>query len=180
MLNSQRFAKCSHLWPSSVFKRTPVAGFQIITVLSELPLAMSPSIDQATAQTGPLPFLNMSVTALPLSPAAGLNTNAKCSHLWPFRHKIFHLWPFRHKIFAPICAQMSWMRPSPAPACRSRRERANIARSKFPRQSAPFPILSLRSSSAAPRLHGTQRGGMHTASCGGARSRRLHSAARSP
>jgi hypothetical protein len=67
MRNSQRFAKCSHLWPSSVFKRTPVAGFQIITVLSELPLAMLPSIDQATARTGPLPFLNMSVTALHLS-----------------------------------------------------------------------------------------------------------------
>jgi hypothetical protein len=28
------------------------------------------------------------------------------------------------------------------------------------------------------RLHGTQRSGTHTASCGGARSRRLHSAAR--
>jgi hypothetical protein len=106
MRNSQRFAKCSHLWPSSVFKRTPVAGFQIITVLSVLPLAMLPSIDQATARTGPLPFLNMSSTALRLCPAAGLNTNAKCSHLWPFRHKIF----------APVCAQMRWMRPSPAPA----------------------------------------------------------------
>ena len=39
-------------------------------------------------------------------PVTGLNTNAKCCHLWPFRHKIF----------APVCVQMRWMRPSSAPA----------------------------------------------------------------
>jgi hypothetical protein len=52
MLNSQRSAKCCHLWPSSVFKHSPVDGFQIFTVWSSLPLASSPSIDQSTAFTG--------------------------------------------------------------------------------------------------------------------------------
>jgi hypothetical protein len=61
MLNSQRFAQCCHLWPSSVFKSSPVDEFQIITVLSALPLAMLPPIDQATARTYFLPFFNMSV-----------------------------------------------------------------------------------------------------------------------
>jgi hypothetical protein len=51
MLNSQRFENCRNLWPSSVFKRSPVDEFQIITVLSVLPLAILPSIDQATAFT---------------------------------------------------------------------------------------------------------------------------------
>ena len=45
------FPNCSNLWPSSVFKRSPVDEFQIITVLSVLPLAILPSIDQATAFT---------------------------------------------------------------------------------------------------------------------------------
>ena len=40
--------------PSSVFKRSPVDEFQIITVLSVLPLATLPSIDQATASSLPL------------------------------------------------------------------------------------------------------------------------------
>ena len=30
----QLFAKCSHLWPSSVFKHSPADGFQIFTVAS--------------------------------------------------------------------------------------------------------------------------------------------------
>jgi hypothetical protein len=47
-LNMQRFAKSSHLWPLSVFKHSPdELGFQIFTVLSELQLASSPSMDQS-------------------------------------------------------------------------------------------------------------------------------------
>jgi hypothetical protein len=159
-----------------------------------LPLAMLPSIDQATAQTGPLPFLNMSVTALPLSPAAGLNTNAKCSHLWRFRHKSF----------SPVCAQMRWMRLSLAPAAmtspagpycthknfRVKARRVPSARSvvcnrycsklqdeihdvglaKQAEQTHPK-----HDARVAARLHGTQRSGTNTASCDRARSRRLHS-----
>jgi hypothetical protein len=34
MINSQRFAQCGHLWPSRVFKHSPVDEFQILTVLS--------------------------------------------------------------------------------------------------------------------------------------------------
>ena len=56
MLNSQRFAQCGHLWPSSVFKHSPVDGFQIFTNPSSLPLASSPALDQATVLTQPLPF----------------------------------------------------------------------------------------------------------------------------
>ena len=59
MLNSQRFAQCGHLWPSSVFKHSPVDGFQIFTNPSSLPLASSPAIDHATSMT-PLPFPQMS------------------------------------------------------------------------------------------------------------------------
>jgi hypothetical protein len=51
MLNSQLFAQCGHLWPSSVFKHSPVDGFQIFTDLSSLPLASSPAIDHATVLT---------------------------------------------------------------------------------------------------------------------------------
>ena len=39
------------LWPSSVFKHSPVDGFQIFTNLSSLPLASSPAIDHATVLT---------------------------------------------------------------------------------------------------------------------------------
>ncbi len=60
MLNSQRFAQCGHLWPSSVFKHSPVDEFQILTVLSPLPLASSPVLDQATVVTPQLPFPQMS------------------------------------------------------------------------------------------------------------------------
>ena len=60
MLNSQRFAQCCHLWPSSVFKHSPVDGFQIFTDLSELPLASSPALDQASVLTLYLPFPQMS------------------------------------------------------------------------------------------------------------------------
>ena len=60
MLNSQRFAQCGHLWPSSVFKHSPVDEFQILTVLSELPLASSPALDQVTVLTQYLPFPQMS------------------------------------------------------------------------------------------------------------------------
>ena len=51
MLNSQLFAQCGHLWPSSVFKHSPVDEFQILTVLSLPPLASSPALDQATVFT---------------------------------------------------------------------------------------------------------------------------------
>ena len=51
MLNSQRFAQCGHLWPSSVFKHSPVDGFQIFTTPSSLPLASSPALDQVTVLT---------------------------------------------------------------------------------------------------------------------------------
>jgi hypothetical protein len=34
MLNTQRFARSSYLWPSSVFKHSPADGFQIFTVAS--------------------------------------------------------------------------------------------------------------------------------------------------
>jgi hypothetical protein len=51
MLNSQLFAKCGYLWPSSVFKHSPVDEFQILTVQSSLPLASSPVLDQATVLT---------------------------------------------------------------------------------------------------------------------------------
>ena len=74
MLNSQRFATCSHLWPLSVFKHSPVDGSQIFTDLSSLPLASSPDLDQATVLTSRLPLSQMSallVTALRLSPAEG-------------------------------------------------------------------------------------------------------------
>ena len=48
VVNMQRFAKSSHLWPLSVFKHSPdELGFQILTVLSELQLASSPSMDQS-------------------------------------------------------------------------------------------------------------------------------------
>jgi hypothetical protein len=65
MLNSQRFAQCGHLWPSSVFKHSPVDGFQILTVQSVSkkplqPLASSPALDQATVLTSSLPFSQMS------------------------------------------------------------------------------------------------------------------------
>ena len=60
MLNSQRFAQCGHLWPSSVFKHSPVDGFQIFTILSQLPLASSPAFDHATVMTYPLQFPQMS------------------------------------------------------------------------------------------------------------------------
>ena len=60
MLNSQRFAQCCHLWPSSVFKHSPVDGFQIFTEQSSLPLASSPALDQVTVLTPPLPFSQMS------------------------------------------------------------------------------------------------------------------------
>jgi hypothetical protein len=39
MLNSQLFAKCGYLWPSSVFKHSPVDEFQILTVQSSLAAA---------------------------------------------------------------------------------------------------------------------------------------------
>ena len=55
-LNNAKHAKCSHLWPSSVFKHSPADGFQILTVLSSLPLASSPWIDHATDMTQLLPF----------------------------------------------------------------------------------------------------------------------------
>ncbi len=60
MLNSQRFAQCGHLWPSSVFKHSPVDEFQILTSQSSLPLASSPALDQVTVLTPPLPFSQMS------------------------------------------------------------------------------------------------------------------------
>ena len=60
MLNSPRFAQCGHLWPSSVFKHSPVDEFQILTVRSSLPLASSPALDQVTVLTPPLPFSQMS------------------------------------------------------------------------------------------------------------------------
>ena len=60
MLNSQRFATCSHLWPFSVFKHSPVDEFQILTVLSALPLAISPAFDHATVMTKWLQFPQMS------------------------------------------------------------------------------------------------------------------------
>ena len=60
MLNSQRFAQCGHLWPSSVFKHSPVDGFQIFIDLSSLPLASSPALDQVTVLTPRLPFSQMS------------------------------------------------------------------------------------------------------------------------
>jgi hypothetical protein len=52
--------KNEHLWPSSVFKHSPVDEFQILTVLSELPLASSPPLDHDTLKTKPLPFSQMS------------------------------------------------------------------------------------------------------------------------
>ena len=61
MLNTQRFARSSHLWPSSVFKHSPADGFQIFTVLSQLPLARSlPSKRHPTVRTDLLPFSQMS------------------------------------------------------------------------------------------------------------------------
>jgi hypothetical protein len=47
MLNSQLFAQYGHLWPLSVFKHSPVDGFQIFTDQSQ-PLASSPALDQAS------------------------------------------------------------------------------------------------------------------------------------
>jgi hypothetical protein len=48
VVNMQRFAKSSHLWPSSVFKHSPdELGFQIFTVWSPLQLPSSPSMDQS-------------------------------------------------------------------------------------------------------------------------------------
>ena len=60
MPNSQLFAKCGHLWPSSVFKHSPVDEFQILTSQSSLPLASSPALDQVTVLTQWLPFSQMS------------------------------------------------------------------------------------------------------------------------
>ena len=53
------FPQCGHLWPSSVFKHSPVDEFQIFTDLSSLPLASSPALDQATVLTQLLPFSQM-------------------------------------------------------------------------------------------------------------------------
>jgi len=85
MLNSQRFAQCGHLWPLSVFKHSPVDGFQIFTDLSSLPLASSPALDQATVLTQSLPFSQMSgntyvvvvYASPPLSGGGVEPTNAK-------------------------------------------------------------------------------------------------------
>jgi hypothetical protein len=41
------------MWPLSVFKHSPGDGFQIFTVVSELPLASSPWLDQASSH-GPM------------------------------------------------------------------------------------------------------------------------------
>ena len=60
MLNSQRFAQCGHLWPSSVFKHSPVDEFQILTNPSSQPLASSPDLDHATVLTQLLSFPQMS------------------------------------------------------------------------------------------------------------------------
>ena len=71
MLNSQRFAQCGHLWPLSVFKHSPVDGFQIFTDLSSLPLASSPALDQATVLTQSLPFRLFLTQSLPFSQMSG-------------------------------------------------------------------------------------------------------------
>ena len=85
MLNSQRFATCSHLWPSSVFKHSPVDGFQTFTNPLSLPLASSPAFDHATVVTKLLPFPQMSgntyivvvYASPPLSGGGVEPTNAK-------------------------------------------------------------------------------------------------------
>ena len=84
MLNSQRFAQCGHLWPSSVFKHSPVDEFHTLTVLSSLPLASSPALDQVTVLTQSLPFSHMSgntyvvvVYASPPLSGGGVPTHAK-------------------------------------------------------------------------------------------------------
>jgi hypothetical protein len=56
MLNTERFAKSGHLWPLSVCKHSNADGFQIFTIMSRLPLAISPWIDHATDKTSELPF----------------------------------------------------------------------------------------------------------------------------
>jgi hypothetical protein len=85
MLNSQLFAKCGYLWPSSVFKHSPVDEFQILTVRSSLPLARSPVLDQATVLTVPLPFSQMSgntyVMVVYASPP--LSGGQRERYLWP-------------------------------------------------------------------------------------------------
>jgi hypothetical protein len=45
-----------------VFKHSPVDEFQILTVLSALPLAISPAFDHATVMTKWLQFPQMSGT----------------------------------------------------------------------------------------------------------------------
>ena len=65
----------------SVFKHSPVNGFQIFTTLSSLPLASSPAIDHATSLTSPLPFPQMSgniyVKVVYASPPLIVLNNAK-------------------------------------------------------------------------------------------------------
>ena len=77
MLNTQQFARRSHLWPSSVFRRSPLFGSHRMILLSPPPLARSlPSKRQATDMTEPLPFSQMSgntyVTAVYASPPLNL------------------------------------------------------------------------------------------------------------
>ena len=117
-VESQLFAKCGYLWPSSFLSSLPVSTSHSRIVLSLDPLTSRVGFDgsKLTQFTALLPFSQMSVLLvllyaspplnLRLSPGDRANTNAKCCHLWPFRHKIF----------APVCVQMRWMRPSESPA----------------------------------------------------------------
>jgi hypothetical protein len=99
MLNSQRFAQCGHLWSSSVFKHSPVDGFQIFTDLSSLPLASSPAVDQATVLTESLPFPQMSgntyVVVVYASPPRGGGVEPPHAKLATFRNmqSPSNLWP---------------------------------------------------------------------------------------
>ena len=72
-VNTQRLAKCSHLWPFNSVSRSPFLASQRMIIASSPPLANNlPSKDQEIVRTSRLPFSHMSlllVTALRLSPA---------------------------------------------------------------------------------------------------------------
>jgi hypothetical protein len=74
MLNSQRFAKCNHLWPSSFLSSLPLSTSHNRIVLSQDPLTSCDGFVglKRTQLTLLLPLSQMSallVTALRLSPA---------------------------------------------------------------------------------------------------------------
>ena len=92
MLNSQLFAKCGYLWPSSFLSSLPLSTSHRRIVLSYDPLTSCRGFVglKWTQLTPSLPLSQMSallLTALRLSPAEGetpLSGGKRERYLWPF------------------------------------------------------------------------------------------------